>query len=186
MITNVPNDSNPSFEQLFHHTEQKLMTWLEFADSQQIIIKQLVTQLTNKKIKINEVVIKTLVIDLYTFFPECENCEAGMLGMQHRDSQINQGFRAKLKQAGFILNDLKPLRIVVRATTTKFSDTQTNTLKESQPVILQSLNYSTKWGGALFAKLQSNQSKEATFSSRGHTHNQKKDISSYFGKKMTL
>ena len=161
-ITRMPYNSDPSFEQLFHHTEQKLLNWLEIAANQRSIASKLQNVLppgTN----LNQAKIKKMVIEINSKISICVNCEASLLGAQHHQSQLVTGMQKALDIQGFSRNLLKPLSVVTRATTPDVRNNQYDEeIKQSIP--LQTLNFSDKWGGSLFCAREPENSSAAVSS----------------------
>ena len=177
-IVSLPDDSDPNFARLFHHTEQKALNWLERAEAREKIAEQLSDELEKKNIDLSQVKLKAMFIEMHSRFPICANCEASLLGAQSPHSAITKGMQSVLLARGFLQNELKPFRLIVRATIAQNFTPTASSAEKPSIAILQTLNYSKKWGGTLFSKSLPLRNREATFSSRGKTR--QNDINTYF------
>lgn len=72
------SNTNPSFEYLFHHSEQGLYDFLENSKAIEII-----TQNLKEKLSPGSKIYPMIILRLHSKFYVCANCEVGMLGFQN-------------------------------------------------------------------------------------------------------
>lgn len=105
-------NSDPTYQQAFHHGEQALLNYLEQEQTIGAILNQLLhAEKFNQGCKVYGV-----ILDIHSPRYVCENCEVGLLGVQNSEQSLFLKLLGqKLVSVGCILPQYSPIRMLIQA-----------------------------------------------------------------------